>query len=429
MTSKALICVSILLCFVGTLFAAEGPVPKGVHQLDHVFVIVMENHGYSQIVGNPTTPFATQYMKSGNTATNYFAVGHPSLTNYLEIVGASNFGVRSDNNPDWHDVHCTPNLASGAVVTDNPSSPDVCPIAGTGTDAMTPAIDTMNECPSTAPCPPGLISIKGNLSVPAAANTIGKTIADQLAERGRSWKSYQESLPPTGADGVNYSDGWFTDADNINAVLPDQPVTPNPLVKLYAAKHNPFVYFKSVQEAEIPGSSLRNVAGFEGAHGLFEDLESGRVPSFSLIAPNQCNDQHGRGNAGPQCDFDPNDDGSQSGLNPAAMYIGDLKLRNIVKAIHNSPAWKQGHNAIVVLWDENDYSLARNVNNENKVLTIVDLNHGPHGRTSNDFFTHFSLTKTLEGAFRLPCLNHACDSDVHVMSDLFGSRDDDRDGD
>jgi hypothetical protein len=28
----------------------------------------------------------------------------------------------------------------------------------------------------------------------------------------------------------------------------------------------------------------------------------------------------------------------------------------------------------------------------------------------------------MEGAFRLPCLNHACDSNVNVMSDLFGER-------
>ena len=36
-----------------------------------------------------------------NVATNYFAVGNLSLTNYLEIVGGSNFGVRSDHAPDW----------------------------------------------------------------------------------------------------------------------------------------------------------------------------------------------------------------------------------------------------------------------------------------------------------------------------------------
>ena len=67
----------------------------------------MENHGYGEIVGNPNAPFANWYMNNANSATNYFAIGHPSSTNYLELVGGSNFGVRSDNNPDWHNANCT----------------------------------------------------------------------------------------------------------------------------------------------------------------------------------------------------------------------------------------------------------------------------------------------------------------------------------
>jgi hypothetical protein len=38
---------------------------------------------------------------------------------------------------------------------------------------------------------------------------------------------------------------------------------------------------------------------------------------------------------------------------------------------------------------------------------------------SNQFYTHYSLLKTLEGGFNLPCLNHACDNNVAVMADLF----------
>jgi hypothetical protein len=381
-----------------------------------VFVIVMENHGYSQIVGNPNAPFANQYAKSANSTTNYFAVGHPSSTNYLEIVGASNFGVRSDNAPDWHNGNCSPNIvAPSYTTTDFPSSANVCPIAGEGADAETPAVDTTNECPNPpTACPPGLVSIDGS-SIPAAP-TVGKMIGDQLAERGRRWKSYQESLPPTGADGIAYSDGFFTDLSTI----PDSLGGSGAFVKLYAAKHNPFVYFKSVQEGHDPNNSLANVVGFEGKGGLYDDLASGRLPSFSLIAPNQCNDQHGRGNGGAQCAFDPVTDGSQAGLNPALIYVGDLTLKTIVSAIHSSPAWREGRNAIVTVWDENDYSFVPNLN---QVLVIVDTNYGPHGKTSGKLYTHFSLTKTLEAGFGLGCLNHACDNGVDVMSDLFGHGD------
>src|SRR5467141_2147468 len=117
----------VMTLLVSTMFAGEGSVPKGVPHLDHVFVIMMENHCYSQIVNNPNAPFTNKYAKAANSATNYFAVAHPSLTNYLEVVGGSNFGVHSDNNPDWHHATCTNNLASGAVNTDSPTSPNVCP--------------------------------------------------------------------------------------------------------------------------------------------------------------------------------------------------------------------------------------------------------------------------------------------------------------
>jgi hypothetical protein len=401
--------------FSSTPFAAEGPVPRGVSRLDHVFMIMMENHGYDQIVGNPNAPFLNQYAKSANLATNYFAVAHPSLTNYLEVVGGSNFGVLSDNSPDWHNSSCSPNLATGVVATDNPPTSAVCPIGGTGTEAATPAVDYTNETQGQ----PGENNIDGKMSIPAATDVAGMTIADQLVATHRRWKAYEESLPLGGADGVNVSDGFYSNLTDFSTITPvlNPPLSSSNIVALYASKHAPFVYFKNVQDGTDPDNSLNNVVGFEGEGGLYADLATGRVPSFSFIAPNQCNDQHGRGNAGPFCNYDPSDDGSQAGLNPALIYRGDVTVQRLVNAIHASPAWKRGHNAIVVLWDENDYSLAPNTN---RVMTIVETNYGVQGVQSDRFYTHYSLLKTLEAGFRLPCLNHACDTNEAVMADLFG---------
>jgi phosphatidylinositol-3-phosphatase len=66
-------------------------------------------------------------------------------------------------------------------------------------------------------------------------------------------------------------------------------------------------------------------------------------------------------------------------------------------------------------WDENDYSTST----VNQVVRIVDTNYGPHRIQSSKFYDHYSLTKKLDAAFRLPCLNHACDKGVTVMADLF----------
>jgi hypothetical protein len=422
------------------IFADQDDAPRGIPHLDHVFVIMMENHGYQQVIDNPNEPYLNSLIasKKVNLATNYFAVGHPSLTNYLEIVGGSNFGIRSDNAPDWHSTTCTPNLATGIVNADDGAAPapapvpfesgNVCPIAGKGQDAETPAVDNWNEV--TLPTFPFLADIDGVKSVPAAP-TKGKTIGDQLVRAGLSWKSYQEDLPITGADLVNYSNGT---ASNLTDFTPLAPLTSASIVQAYAVKHNPFAYFKSVQEGTEFGNSLENIVGFEGPRGLYADLARGDVPSLAFIAPNQCNDQHGRGNGDAFCAFDPGigaaglTNGTQVGLNPGLILQGDTTIERLVKAIKHSPVWHDGRTAIVIVWDENDYSgISTTPNglfppqNQNRVVLTVETNgDSEEGVQSNRYYNSFSLLKSLEAGFGLSCLNHACDDNVKVMRDLFG---------
>src|SRR5271163_2242770 len=110
---------------------------------------MMENHAYGQIATNPQAPFINGEMSSANLATNYFAIAHPSSTNYLEVTGGSNFNDLSDQYPDWHDAKCTPNMLSGKTNVDTVPEPypyvkgTVCPLAGSGgTDANIPVEDT-----------------------------------------------------------------------------------------------------------------------------------------------------------------------------------------------------------------------------------------------------------------------------------------------
>jgi len=100
-----------------------------------------------------------------------------------------------------------------------------------------------------------------------------------------------------------------------------------------------------------------------------------------------------------------------------------------VGAIEASPVWPEGRNAIVIVWDENDYSGIPKAlptgtlfpsQNRNKVVLTVELNHHTAGVQSGTYYNSFSLLRSLEAGFGLPCLNHACDNDVSVMSDLFG---------
>jgi hypothetical protein len=68
-----------------------------VGQLDHVFLIYMENKGAGDIVGSPNAPYINSLIDTNGYADNYYALGHPSDPNYFRIMGGSDFGI--DYNP------------------------------------------------------------------------------------------------------------------------------------------------------------------------------------------------------------------------------------------------------------------------------------------------------------------------------------------
>ena len=100
----------------------------------------------------------------------------------------------------------------------------------------------------------------------------------------------------------------------------------------------------------------------------------------------------------------------------------------LVDGIKASPVWRDGRTAIVIVWDENDYSGISTTphglfppQNQNKVVLTVETNGDTKpGVQSNTYYNSFSLLRSLEAGFGLPCLNHACDPGVSVTSDLFG---------
>lgn len=103
----------------------------GVPRLDHVFVIVLENHnsftsfGSNGIIGNPQAPNITALWNKYNIATNYNGVWHPSLPNYVAMITG-----------DW-------------IGTDVIATGHTYPVGSTVGLAMT----TQHLCPSTTPRP------------------------------------------------------------------------------------------------------------------------------------------------------------------------------------------------------------------------------------------------------------------------------------
>jgi hypothetical protein len=62
----------------------------------HVVVVMMENKERPSVIGSPNAPYVNRLARRYAAPRNYFGVAHPSLPNYLSLLGGSTFGVRSD---------------------------------------------------------------------------------------------------------------------------------------------------------------------------------------------------------------------------------------------------------------------------------------------------------------------------------------------
>ena len=100
---------AVILLLTGTLFLAAcggggttlppqryTPRPGALPSFSHIFVIVMENTEYGDIIGNSSAHYINSLANTYGLATQYYAVTHPSLPNYLALVGGDTFGITSD---------------------------------------------------------------------------------------------------------------------------------------------------------------------------------------------------------------------------------------------------------------------------------------------------------------------------------------------
>ncbi|MCZ2404545.1 acid phosphatase [Paenarthrobacter sp. Z7-10] len=67
--------------------------------LDHVVIIVEENKEASHILGSSSAPYINKLANEYALATNYQAITHPSLPNYLALTSGTNAGITNDCNP------------------------------------------------------------------------------------------------------------------------------------------------------------------------------------------------------------------------------------------------------------------------------------------------------------------------------------------
>jgi hypothetical protein len=61
-----------------------------------IAVVVMENKEYGDVAGNPQAPYMNGLASISASATSFYAISHPSLPNYLALIGGDTFGITSD---------------------------------------------------------------------------------------------------------------------------------------------------------------------------------------------------------------------------------------------------------------------------------------------------------------------------------------------
>lgn len=90
----AICCVLLALAALGCggvshTNPAPGPSPSPVPvnlSPDHVFLVVLENHSFSDVLGGGAMPFLRSLATQHGLAANYFANTHPSIGNYFMLT-------------------------------------------------------------------------------------------------------------------------------------------------------------------------------------------------------------------------------------------------------------------------------------------------------------------------------------------------------
>src|ERR1700686_1419200 len=104
----ALLCVFALSGCVGQTANTPPPLGQSSVRFGHVFVLVEENHNYSDVMASPSMPYLNGLANQYVLASNYYANAHPSIPDYfmlttgqtLTLIDASTpqtFPVSEDN--------------------------------------------------------------------------------------------------------------------------------------------------------------------------------------------------------------------------------------------------------------------------------------------------------------------------------------------
>lgn len=177
----------------------------------------------------------------------------------------------------------------------------------------------------------------------------GQNLFDQIESHGLSWAVFAQNVPGNCFMGPTASGGE------------DGPGT-------YVRRHEPAINFRDVSGNPSRCARITDFTHFDPA-----------AANLEVIIPNDCND-----------------------MEDCSTAKGDAWLSHFLPRITTSPAF--ANSLVVITFDEGRTSLGGG----GHVATIlVGPDVRPHF-ASDVAHDHYSLLRTIEDAWRLPCLGHAC---------------------
>jgi len=346
--------------------------PEPLPPIRHVFVLLLENQSYGVTFGSPSPAsyLARALPARGALLTQYYAIGHASLGNYIALISGQ-----------------APNLATQL---------DCSTYADFRASAA--SLDRHGQLHGS-----GCIYPRSVPSLP-----------DQLETAGFTWRAYMEDMGKNPAREPATCGHVRPGAAETTSVASagDQ----------YAAKHNPFVYFHSIIDDQVRCDT--HVVNLER---LPRDLASvSMTANYSFITPNLCSDGHDvhciDGRTGGLAAIDQFLRRWVPLIEASPAFVADGLL--IITFDESDGAGAEGSSACCA---EKALPGARfqpgfSGPGGGRIGAIVLSKFVRPGTVSTVPYNHYSLLRTVEAIFGLPYLGYAAEQDLRTFgADVFGA--------
>jgi hypothetical protein len=227
--------MTLTIVAIATLRGRDARAAHQSARPHHIFILLLENEGYDTTLGanaDRHSYLAHALRNQGELLSDYYAIGHFSLDNYIALISGQAPNVETQEDCAWFNEFAESDVSR--------------PLDSSGQFVG-------NGCVY----PPKVL-----------------TLVNQLAAQGLTWRGYMEDMKrPCQHPAKNAHDPDFR-AQGEHAQ--------------YATRHNPFVYFHAIiDDAAACGQHVVPLTQLD------KDLSSiATTPNFVFITPNLCDDGH-----------------------------------------------------------------------------------------------------------------------------------------